>query len=137
MSVFDFVETTYFAQYVANLRPATKKGYNAIWRLYLRARREVRKLPLRDFRTIHAQTIMNEIGRQGGLSKNSLKHVKSFLSGIFSEAKRLGVLDGFNPVEGVKLPPAPDAPDTHAYSLKEVLSMARVLTELARTVVMC
>jgi hypothetical protein len=109
-TVAEFVERIYFPQYVEGLRPVTRKGYRMIWGTYLKNRRKISKLALRDFRTIHGQQLLNDIARQAlgarddGLSKNSLKHIKSFLSGVFAEAKRLDVLNAFNPLQGIKIP---------------------------------
>jgi integrase len=88
------------------------------------------------FRTIHGQQLLNDIARQAALSKNSLKHIKSFLSGIFGEAKRLDVLNAFNPMQGTKIPEAPESEETYAYSLDEVKRMLAVLSEPAWTVVL-
>lgn len=134
--VSDFIERIYFPQYVEGLRPATRKGYRMIWNSHLKNRREMTKLALRDFRTIHGQQLLNDIARQASLSKNSLKHIKSFLSGIFGEAKRLDVLNAFNPMQGTKIPEAPESEDTYAYSLDEVKRMLAVLSEPAWTVVL-
>lgn len=58
----------------------------------------------------------------------SLKHAKSLLSGIFTYAKNLGVLDGVNPVEGTIIPRKAAAPaETHASSADEVVAMLDVL----------
>jgi hypothetical protein len=42
--------------------------------------------------------------RQTTLGRNSLKHIKAFLNGVFKEAKRLGILDGVNPMQDVSVP---------------------------------
>jgi integrase len=146
-TVAEFVEKIYFPQYVEGLRPVTRKGYRMIWDKYLKSRREMSKLALRDFHTIHGQQLLNDIARQAreaalskkrnaGLSKNSLKHIKSFLSGVFAEAKRLDVLNAFNPMQGIKIPEAREEEETYAYSLDEVKRMLAVLKEPAWTVVL-
>jgi len=53
------------------------------------------------------------------------------------QAKRLGVLDAFNPLQTVKVPMAPEPADTYAYNLDEVKRMLAVLPEPAWTVVLC
>jgi integrase len=113
-----------------------------IWGNYLKNRKEISELALRDFRTIHGQKLLNDIARQAlqaradGLSKNSLKHIKSFLSGIFAEAKRLDVLNAFNPMQGIKIPAAGEAADTYAYNLSEIKTMLAALKEPAWTVLL-
>lgn len=100
----------------------------------LKNRREC-ALPLRDFRTIHGQNLLSNIARQASPSKNSLKHIKSFLSGIFGEAKRLDILNAVNPMQGTKLPAAPEQEDTYAYALDEIKAMLAGLPEPAWTVI--
>jgi hypothetical protein len=56
----------------------------------------------------------------------SLKHAKSLLSGIFTCAKNLGVLDGVNPVQGAIIPRKAAAPaKTHASMPDEVVAILR------------
>jgi integrase len=135
MPIAEFVEQVYFPQCAEKeLRPSTLKGYRDIWKDHLKAR--LGKLTLRGFRTVHGEQLLADISRQAGLSRNSLKHIKSLLSGVFKQAKRLGILDGINPVMDVSIPRAPEAKDTYAYSLEEVKKMLSVLEEPARTVVL-
>jgi integrase len=69
------------------------------------------------------------------LKRNTLHHIKSFLSGVFTLAKCHGYFKGENPVRGAILPEAPEASETYAYSLEEIASMLAVLPEPARTMV--
>jgi len=65
-------------------------------------------------------------------------HCKAFLSGAFKQAKRLGILDGINPIMDVSIPRVPEAEeDTYAYSLSEIKTILAQLGEPARTVVLC
>jgi integrase len=64
-------------------------------------------------------------------SHRSLIHIKSFLSGVFSFAKRTGALDGPNPIRDTAVPKGRPSQPTYAYSLKEVDEQCRVL-ELAK-----
>ena len=58
----------------------------------------------------------------------SLKHAKSLLSGIFTYAKNLGVLDGVNPVQGAIIPRKAAAPaETDASMPDEVITILDVL----------
>ena len=73
-------------------------------------------------------------------------HFRNVLSGIFSEAIRLGYLDGQvtlhgttktvigNPMRGVRIPNAPEGEDTYAYSLEEVTRILAYLPQLAHTI---
>lgn len=66
---------------------------------------------------------------------NSLKHIKSFLSGIFRFADQQGYYEGANPVRETSLPQARPADETHAYSLEEVLTMIDAVPEPASTLI--
>jgi integrase len=136
MLVSEFVERIYLQEYVEkNLRAATKKQYRDVWKNHLKAR--MGKLTLRGFRTVHGEQMLAQIAAHAKLGRSSLRHCKAFLSGVFKQAKRLGILDGLNPVMDVSIPRVPEArEDTYAYSLPEIKSMLAVLPEPARTIVL-
>jgi integrase len=64
-----------------------------------------------------------------------LKRIKSLLSGVFKHAKRIGTLNGTNPIQDVSIPKAAEGEETYAYSLEEVIKMLAILPEPAVTVV--
>lgn len=136
MLVTDFAECLYLPEYVyKTLRPATQKQYRDVWNYYLKPR--MGKLTLRSFRTVHGEQMLAQIAAQTGLGRSSLRHIKAFLSGAFKQAKRLGILDGVNPIQDVSIPRVPEAEeDTYAYSLSEIKTMLAQLQEPARTVVL-
>jgi integrase len=135
MRIVDFVEQIYFPEYAdVELRPSTRKGYRDMWRVHIKHRLE--KMTLRDFRTVDGHEMLRNIARDGELGRNSLKHIKSFLSGVFKQAKRLGILNGVNPMQDVGIPRSRQPADTHAYSLTEVRKILAVLEEPARTIVL-
>jgi integrase len=68
-------------------------------------------------------------------SQPSLGHVKNLLSGIFKYAKRLGAVDGVNPVQDVSIPKGRPGVETYAYSLEEIVQIISVLGQPAATVV--
>ncbi|HEY6443352.1 MAG TPA: tyrosine-type recombinase/integrase, partial [Candidatus Acidoferrales bacterium] len=136
MLVTEFVETIYLTEYVEkHLRAATKKQYRDVWYNHLKDR--MGKLTLRGFRTVHGEQMLAHIAAQSKLGRSSLRHCKAFLSGAFKQAKRLGILDGINPIMDVSIPRVPEAQeDTYAYSLVEIKAMLAPLAEPARTVVL-
>jgi integrase len=69
------------------------------------------------------------------LSHCSLLHIKSFVTGVFTYAKRTGLLDGVNPMRDVSVPKGARGGKTYAYSLEEIQTMIRILAEPARTIV--
>jgi integrase len=112
-------------------KPSTAAGYKGLWNTYLADKREV-QIRLRDFRCVDATNLLADIHCKHGLGRTTLKHIKSFLSGIFTYAKQQGVMDGMNPVRDSAIPRAASAPEeTYAASADEVLAMLDVL-ECAR-----
>ncbi len=136
MLVSEFVEKVYLPEYVeVHLRPATRRQYKEVWKRYLS--RRMGALTLRGFRTVHGEQMLARIADQNKLGRSSLRHCKAFLSGTFKQAKRLGILDGINPVMDVSIPRVPEPEeDTYAYSLSEVKTILAVLKEPAHTVVL-
>ena len=127
-----FVELKYFPYAEENLRSSTYYGYRNLWRRYFQLHG---KIALRDFRTLEGEEILTAIVREHDLSRTTAAHIKSFLSGIFRYAKRLGVLNTENPMRDVVLPRARRGKETYAYSLEEELRMIEVLPEPAATIV--
>ena len=136
MLVSEFVERVYLPEYVSKqLRPASIKQYRDVWENHLKPR--MGSLTLRGFRTVHGEQMLAKIAAQSKLGRSSLRHCKAFLSGAFKQAKRLGILDGINPIMDVSIPRVPEAEeDTYAYSLPEIKAMLAMLDEPARTVVL-
>jgi integrase len=128
----DFVEGVYLPRMQQQRRPSTYTGYRDIWEDHIRPR--CRGLWLRDVRTCDVQQILDDIARPDELSRNSLRHVKSSLSGIFKFAKQQGYFDGENPARDTAIPPAREAEETYAYSLEEIAQILAVLPEPAATI---
>ena len=94
VTIGDFVEGVYLPWIEQHKRPSTAKGYRDIWEDHLKPLCE--QVWLRDTRTFHVQGWLNQIG-QGTLSRNTLKHVKSVVSGIFTLAKQQDYFQGGEP----------------------------------------
>jgi integrase len=120
MLLADFIEHHYFPHIEKRLRPSTIHGYMGLWDDY---KRFWPALELREFRTLHGNQTLERIHEAKGVSKNTLKNVKSFMSAVFKHARRIGVLDSPNPMVDVSLPSAREGSDTYAYSLEEVTAM--------------
>jgi integrase len=135
MPVTEFVEKVYLLEYVEKqLRAATLKQYRDVWEDHLKPR--IGKLTLRGFRTVHGEQLLAQIAAQTRLGRSSLKHIKAFLSGVFKQAKRLGILDGVNPIQDVSIPRTREPEETYAYSLSEATRMLSFLAEPERTIVL-
>jgi integrase len=132
VTVADFVERVYLPWVQQHKRPSTAKGYRDIWEDHLKPL--CGKLWLRETRTFHVQNWLNAIG-SGSLARNTLKHVKSVVSGVFTLAKQLGYFDGVNPVQDTRVNPAAAEPqETYAYDLEEINAILAQLSEPAATV---
>lgn len=136
MTLETFIDGPYFEWAERNLRTCTIHGYKQMWNCYLKAR--VGKITLRDFRTVHGERLLVDLAQQNGLGRRTLQHIKAFLSGVFVQAKRLGILDTPNPITDVSIPRVAEPEETHAYSLEEVNTMLLALSDkpMARTIVM-
>jgi integrase len=85
-------------------------------------------IALRDFRTVDAAQLLAEVHRTRDVGRSTLKHIKSFLSGVFTWAKNQGVLDGVHPIRDAMIPRKARAPaETHAATPDEVLAMMDAL----------
>jgi integrase len=131
VTVGDFVSQVYLPWIEQHKRPSTAKGYRDIWEDHLEA--YASKVWLKDVRTYHVQQWLNEIGKEK-LSRNTLRHVKSVISGIFTLAKQQDYFQGENPARDTAINPgAAEAQETYAYTLEEVQSILAHLPEPAAT----
>jgi integrase len=104
VSIVDFVENVYFPSVEKRLKPSTVKGYKDAWRCHIKKR--VTAVRVRDFRTVDGENLMQNLERDHGrkLAHGTYEHIKVSLSAIFTEAKRKGLFDGVNPMQGVYIP---------------------------------
>jgi integrase len=125
-SVAQYVERHYLPFVEENFKPSTRAGYKSIWEMYLAVR--LRAIALRDFRTVDAAQLLAEVHRAHGMGRTTLKHIKSFLSGVFTYAKNQGVLDGVHPIRDATIPRSARVPaETHAATPDEVLAIMEAL----------
>lgn len=131
VTVGDFVERVYLPWVTEHKRPSTAKGYRDIWEDHLKP--EAEKVWLKDTRTYHVQGWLNQIG-ESKLSRNTLKHVKSVISGIFTLAKQQDYFQGENPARNSAVnPKATEPQETYAYTLEEIHAILSLLPEPAAT----
>jgi integrase len=68
--------------------------------------------------------------RAHSLGRAMLKHIKSFLSGVFTCAKNQGVIDGVHPIRDAMIPKKAAAPgETHAATPDQVLAIMDALDQ--------
>lgn len=128
----EFVDRVYFPHIQQHKRPSTLKGYKDIWRNHAKAHCATEWL--KDVRTFHVQGWLDAIAAPGTLGRNSLKHIKTFLSAVFKLAKQQGYYTGENPVRDTATSPkAAEPQETYAYDLTEIQQMLSVMPEPAAT----
>jgi len=126
LSVFDYGEDHCLPWVRENCKPSTIAGYEAYWDSYLAPR--LKKISLRDFRTVDAADLLADLHRSHGHGREMLKKSKAILSGIFTMARNVGVLDQPNPIPGTKIPKkAARSSDLHATSPDEVVAILDAL----------
>jgi integrase len=129
--VADYVEQFYLPYARENCKPSTYSAYKTQWEMYLAAR--LKTISLRDFRTSDSAGLLEDIHRANGLGRSTFRHLKSFLSGVFSYAINQGVMDGINPLREARIPKKASAPaETHAASAEEVLAMMAALAKAGK-----
>lgn len=132
VSIGDFVETVFLPWITMHKRASTVKGYRLIWKNHLAP--FCHSAQLKDVKTHHVQNWLNEINKDG-LGKNSLKHVKSVISAIFTLAKQLGFFQQENPAWETAINPSAVAPsEQYAYDLDEIQQIISLLPEPAATI---
>ncbi len=140
MPISDFVEAVFLPEVKTRRRPSTYKNYRDIFRIHVRPR--LGEKNLRQFRCCDGERLLGDIARQtktkdgNPLRRSTLSRIKSFLSGTFKTAKRLGALDGVNPMTDTSLQGGTQPGVTHAYNLAEIRAMLAVLPEPAKTIVL-
>lgn len=133
ISLSDFMENEFLPRAEKRLKPTTYRNYLGDWERRLKPLVRRDRVNLKNYKTVHVQRWLDEIG-QDKLSRNSLKGIKSMISGLFKEAKRLGFYEGVNPAQDTKVRSNAPAPAlTYAYSLEEIGTMLAYLPEPAAT----
>lgn len=136
MEVKAFVESIYLPEVKEKKRPSTYKNYRDIFSIHIKPR--LGNISLRQFRCCDGERLLADVARQTRtkegkpLGKNTLARIKSFLSGTFKTAKRIGALDGINPMTDTSVPDGTPPGVTHAYSLSEIRRMLAVLPESSK-----
>ena len=79
---------------------------------------------------------MNELATRG-IERNAIKRLKCLLSGVFSEAIRLGILDMGNPMREVRIPTMQlrSPAETQACSPEQVGAMLKSIIDPPKAVI--
>lgn len=89
LTIGAFVLTTYLPWVKENRRFSTHRSYTKIWEQILKSEMESR--PMVEYRTVDGSKFLT--GLASRLNRNTLAHIRSLCSGIFSHAVSLGLLD--------------------------------------------
>jgi integrase len=117
--VAQFIESEYLPWVERCKRPSTAKGYRDIWEDHVKAR--LGPVSLRDFRPADGTQLLQSIAAHATLSRRTMYHIKSFLSGVFAQAISQGWLDSDNPMRNARIPGGLTSPvETSAYELSAI-----------------
>src|SRR5216684_3934653 len=131
--VVDFWENVYlpWAQEInpkagePNLRASTVTGYAGIWSLHLSE--HFGSTLLSAYETPTGTAFLNSLAKTQG--RNTINHVRSLMSGVFSHAVALGYIKN-NPIAGARVLGKTARPaKTGHYSLKEALLILAALAD--------
>jgi integrase len=108
-----------------NLRPSTVAGYEQVWRQHLGE--HFAFVTLRAYETPTATEFLTSLAKTQG--RNTINHVRSLMSGIFSHAVAQGYVR-LNPITGASVLGKTARPaKTGHYSLRESLSILAALAD--------
>ncbi len=125
LTVGAFWTATYLPWVKQNKRASTAKVYESNWHMYVKP--ELGTHPINGYTTVQACELLDHLVTKKNLNKNTLAHIKSLCSGIFSTAVRKGIIT-INPwreaKESVKVRPAKVRV---AYTPEETIAVLNVL----------
>jgi integrase len=124
VTVADFWEQTYLPFVTEKKRASTVYGYKKLWASNLKEHFGTRTLA--EYRTADGYKYLESLTKD--LGRNSLQHVRSLASGIFTRAVNLGLID-VNPWSAVRLQESRAPEPTVAYTLKETLAIRKALSK--------
>ncbi len=90
LTVGAFWKETYLPWVQANKRFSTARGYQTVWKLYVKP--ELETTPINTFTTVQACELLDRMVTVKKLNENTLASVKSLCRGIFTTACRKGII---------------------------------------------
>lgn len=128
-----FIKDTYLPFQKDQKKPSTYKNCKDIWEIHLEMR--AGQVWLRDIVTSTVQGWLSDIAASARnrdklpLAHNSLKRIKSFLSGAFKYALQTGQLSGVNPAQHTSIPKGRPGAETPVYELADAQKVISALEE--------
>jgi integrase len=123
VTVAQFWEQTYLPFVKEKKRHSTVYGYEKLWASHLKNHFGTRTLA--EYRTADGYRFLESLTKP--LGRNSLQHVRSLASGIFTRAVNLGLIET-NPWSAVRLQESRAPEPTVAYTLDETVAILRALS---------
>jgi integrase len=129
LTVGAFWDSTYLPWVKKNKRFSTLRGYEGVWKIYVKA--ELAHHPLDSYRTIDASEFLT--GLTARLNAKSLSHVRALMSGIFAHAVNTKGSNGNplidrNPIRDVKvLANADESKEMVAYTPEETIAIINAI----------
>ena len=120
--VSDFWTRTYLPWVKETKRYSTVYGYEKLWTAFLED--HFRGRTLADYRTSDGYRFLESLSKK--LGRNSLQHVRSLASGIFTRAVNLGVIER-NPWRDVRMVGTREPEPTIAYTLEQSVAILKAL----------
>jgi integrase len=127
VTVGAFWQTTYFPWVQANKRSSTIRGYESTWKIYVKP--ELGTTTIETFTTKDACKLLDHMATVKNLNENTLAHVKSLCSGIFSKACGENIIE-FNPWNEANATVKVRKAKKHiAYTPSETVAISKALTK--------
>lgn len=127
VTVGAFWQTTYFPWVQANKRSSTIRGYESTWKIYVKP--ELATTTIETFTTKDACKLLDYMATVKNLNENTLAHVKSLCSGIFSKACGENIIE-FNPWNEANATVKVRKAKKHiAYTPSETVAISKALTK--------
>jgi integrase len=138
MTMQTYIETVYFPNVKTkvdknDMKPSTYKGYFNLYSKHVQSR--IGGLRLSTFTTADGQRLLYSIDEAEELSHQSFLNINSFVSAVFTHARRSGTLSGPNPMDGVDIPKGKPKKKTHKYTLEEVEKIVAAVKGVAHCAV--
>lgn len=125
ITIGEFWTATYFPFVKENRRASTVHGYEQIWNQHLQV--HFGNMTLKEYRTHMGSAFLTGLART--LGRHTLQHIRALVSGLFSHAVNLGLVES-NPCRDMKILGKTKEPgDTPHYSLGEAESISNALHE--------
>ena len=131
VTVANFVEQRFLPDHVALLKRSGRSHYEAMLKHVLPG---LGTLRLKDITAADIQKLVSSMLSQG-YSVQTVKHVRTIVSAIFTHAKRLGWHTGENPAKLVRLPEMVRK-ESHALGFEQAIAALAALRSPAREMVL-